>query len=218
MYNLLLKKEMKLTAMLITYLFIVFGVMVMIPGYPILVGFFFGCLGIFQTFQNGNECNDIFYTALLPVKKSDVVKAKYVFVVFIELMTALLAAVCTLVRMLFLSNYDAYVINPMQNANLFMLGYMFVIYGLFNLIFLGGFFKTAYQIGKPFVITIIAVFLWIGVTEALHHFPGLEILNTTGFESIGLQIGVFVAGIVICVVMTLLSYKKSVRNFEMIDL
>lgn len=218
MYNLLLKKEMKLTAMFITYLFIAFGAMVFIPGYPVLVGFFFVCLGIFQTFQNGRECNDIFYTALLPVRKRDVVKAKYVFVMFIEMMTFLLAAVCTLIRMIFLSNSEAYLTNPLQNANLFLLGYIFVVFGIFNFIFLGGYFKTAYQIGKPFVVALIIIFIWVGITEALHHFPGLGILNTTGFESIGLQIAVLIAGLVICAILTLISYKQSQKNFEIIDL
>ena len=48
----LLKKELRLGALLLTYLFIGFGLMAMIPGYPILCGVFFITLGIFQSFLN----------------------------------------------------------------------------------------------------------------------------------------------------------------------
>ena len=77
--NKLLKKELRLTAAPITYFFLAFALMTLIPGYPILVGGFFITLGIFYTFQMARESNDILYTALLPCKKQDVVRAKYAF-------------------------------------------------------------------------------------------------------------------------------------------
>lgn len=43
--------------------------MTMVPGYPILVGAFFVCFGVFQSFQNACVNNDILYTVLLPVKR-----------------------------------------------------------------------------------------------------------------------------------------------------
>ena len=72
--NKLLKKELRLTAAPITYFFLAFAVMTLIPGYPILVGGFFITLGIFYTFQMARESNDILYTALLSCKKQDVVR------------------------------------------------------------------------------------------------------------------------------------------------
>ena len=81
----LLKKELRLGALLLTYLFIGFGLMAMIPGYPILCGVFFITLGIFQSFLNAREANDLVYSALLPVAKADVVRGKFLFAAFIEL-------------------------------------------------------------------------------------------------------------------------------------
>ena len=78
--NALLKKELRLSALLLTYLFIGFAVMALIPGYPILCGVFFITLGIFQSFQTARETNDILFSALLPFAKRDVVKGKYLFV------------------------------------------------------------------------------------------------------------------------------------------
>ena len=61
MRNILLK-EMKLSASILSYLFILFGFMFMLPGYPILMGAFFICMGIFHSFQNAREMNDVLYT------------------------------------------------------------------------------------------------------------------------------------------------------------
>ena len=65
----LLRKEIQLAASPLSYFFIGFGLMAFVPGYPILVGSFFVCLGLFQSFQTAREANDLTYTALLPVAK-----------------------------------------------------------------------------------------------------------------------------------------------------
>ena len=81
----LLRKEIRLSSLPLTWLFISFGVMTLIPGYPILCSVFFITLGIYQSFQSAREANDILYSALLPVAKNDVVKGKYQFVMTVEL-------------------------------------------------------------------------------------------------------------------------------------
>ncbi|MDD6022240.1 MAG: ABC-2 transporter permease [Oscillospiraceae bacterium] len=214
----LLQKELKLSASVLSYLFIAFGLMAFIPGYPILVGSFFVCLGMFQSFQCTREANDITYTALLPVAKSDVVRAKYAFCIFIELCYFVLTAAVTLIRMVFLSDAAVYRQNALMNANFTYLAFVLVILGLFNIIFVGGFFKTAYKFGKPFVMFIVAAFLVVGLGETLFHIPGLSAQNAFGFTHMGLQAGMLAAGIALYVAMTVVSQNRSVRNFEKIDL
>ena len=216
--NALLKKEMRLSAMLLTYLFIGFGVMALIPGYPILCGVFFITLGIYQSFQNAREANNIVYSALLPVAKQDVVKGKYQFVMLIELCGFMIMAVMTILRMTVLADSFIYRQNVLMNANPFFLGMALLIFGLFNVIFLGGFFRTAYNIGKPFLIYIAAGFLTIGIAETLHHIPGLSALNAFGFDHFFLQISLLVCGILLYTVLTYLSYRKACRDFDKIDL
>ncbi len=216
--NALMKKEMRLSALLLTYLFIGFAFMTLLPGYPILCGAFFINLGLFQCFQSAREANDIVFSALLPVAKRDVVRGKYQFSVLIELCGFALMAVLTLVRMTVLADAAVYRQNALMNANPFYLGCALVIFGVFNMIFIGGFFRTAYVIGKPFIAYIIVNFLLIGVAEALHHFPGLDALNAFGFDHIGLQLITLLAGIIIYILLTLVSYNKSCENFDKIDL
>ena len=214
----LLRKEMRLSASKLSYFFIAFAFMTLIPGYPILCGVFFITFGIFQSFLNAREANDIVFSALLPIAKRDVVKGKLLFSVFIEMCGFCVMAVLTLVRMTVLSGSAVYRSNALMNANLFFLGAALVIFGLFNLIFVAGFFKTAYAFSKPFIAYIVVTFLIIGTAEALHHFPGLAALNAFGFDSIALQLSLLLAGALSYTLLTLLSYKLSCSRFERIDL
>ena len=214
----LLRKELRLSASPLTYWFIAFGLMFLLPGYPVLCGAFFVTLGIFQSFQNARECSDILFSALIPVAKRDVVKGKFLFVCLIELCALLLMAIVTLLRMTVLSRSPVYLSNALMNANPFALGMAFVVFGSFNLIFVRGFFKTAYRLAPPFIAYCICTFLMIGIAEAHHHIPGLGALNAFGFEHIGLQGLLLADGMLVCLCMTLTAYRLSCRDFEKIDL
>ena len=214
----LLKKEMRLSASILSYLFLGFALMALLPGYPILCGVFFITLGIFQSFQSAREANDIVYSALLPIAKRDVVKGKYLFSIFIELTGFLGMAVLTIIRMSALSDSPVYRQNALMNANPFFLGMALLIFGMFNLIFIGGFFRTAYKFAKPFVTYIIVCFLLIVVAEALHHVPGLEAINAFGFDHIVLQLTLLLGGVLIYILLTGISYHMACVSFEEIDL
>lgn len=210
-------KEMKLSANPLTYWFIIFSAMTMIPRYPILVGSFFICLGIFHTYQQIREYDDVTYTVMLPVKKRDIVTAKYLFVLFIELTAFILCTLLTIIRMKILGTAVPYATNQLMNANMAYLGYTMIVFAVFNSIFLAGFFKTTYKIGKPFFIFCVVSFIIIIMGEILHHIPDLESLNNPSNLSMP-QIVIFAIGIVVFMLCTWLSYQKAVKDFESIDL
>ena len=212
----LLNKELRLSAHILSWLFLAFSLMVLIPGYPILVGAFFVCFGIFQTFQNGRETNDVLYTVLLPVEKGDAVRARFLFVCFIQILALVCMAVLTALRMTLLGKAEPYVNNPMMNSNLVFLGYTALVFALFNGVFVGPFFKTAYKFGKPFVTFIVLAFVLIAAAETLHHIPGLEFLN--GNERLGIQSAILIVSFAVYALATLLSCRRAVRVFEKVDL
>ena len=86
-----------------------------------------------------------------------VVKGKYLFVCFVEISSFILMTISVIIRMTVLADAPAYRSNALMNANLFALGSALVIFALFNSIFVGGFFKTAYKFAKPFLSFIIPV-------------------------------------------------------------
>ena len=215
--NALLNKEIRLTASVLSYIFIISAVLTLVPGYPILCGAFFITLGLFHSFQNAREANDMVFSALLPVAKHDVVKGKLMFSVMIEMAGFTLMAVLTIVRMTVLADSDVYHDNALMNANLFFLGAALVIFGLFNLVFIGGFFKTAFKL-SPFFPYIVAAFVVVGIAESMHHIPGLEAVNAFGFDDLALQVCLLLAGVVMFVALTFISYRKSCKDFDNIDL
>ena len=214
----LLYKELKLAASPLSFFFIAAALLTFTPGYPILLGVFFTTLGIFYSFQTMRENNDIYYSLLLPVAKADVVRAKFLFTVFIELCSFLLMAIITVIRMTLMKDSAVYTANALMCANLTFLGFALLIFGFFNFIFVRGFFKTAYYLGKPFLAYCIVCLLIIFVGEAVHHIPGLEDLNAFGFDPVRLQILSLCIGLIAFAALTTLAVKDSIRRFETIDL
>lgn len=214
----LLNKEFRLATPLLTFLFLGFTAMTFIPGYPILCGAFFVCFGIFQSYQFGREDQDILYTVLLPVRKADAVRSKYAAAVVLQMLAFLLFSVFTCIRMVFLSDVYVYRTNALMGANPVFLAFVLLIFAAFNVIFIGGFFKTAYRFGKPFLSFTVAGFVGIGSAEVLHHLPGLEWVNALGFSQIGKQIPVLLAALLLYAAATAVSCKVSQHRFEKIDL
>ena len=213
----LLKKEMTLSASPLSYWFLAFAAMTMIPGYPILISGFFLCLGIFYSFQFGREANDVLYTALLPCRKGDVVRAKYAFVCLIQGTGWALSAVLTAVRMTVLSGAEVYINNQMLAATPAYLGCLLLIFSAFNGIFLGGFFKNAYRLGAPFLGFAVTAFVIVAAAEALIHVPGLESLNRISGGSPA-QWGMLLVGLIVYARVTAFSCHRSEGRFEALDL
>jgi len=155
---------------------------------------------------------------LLPIRKSDVVKGKYAAAVFIQLVAFMLCAVFTFIRMFFMSEAAVYKANFMMSANLVYLSFVLLIFAAFNVIFIGGFFKTAYALGKPFVFFIITNFIIIAIAETLHHIPSLSWLNADDFSFIGRHLIAFVTSFFVYVISTVISCKVSQKRFENTDL
>lgn len=214
----LLYKEVKLAASPLTFWFILSSLLTLVPGYPILVGTFFLTLGIFYSFQTARESSDTLYSALLPIAKKDVVRSKFLFVMMIEAAGFLVSAVCVLLRMTVFRDASAYTGNALMNANPLYLGFSLVIMGLYNLVFVSGYYKTAYKFGKPFILYAIVCFLVIMAAESLHFFPGMDAVNAFGFDHPEVQWPALAGGIVLYALFTCIAVRASVRSFERIDL
>lgn len=214
----LLNKELRLAASPLSFLFLAGGLMTMLPGYPILMGAFFVCLGIFYSFLRSREANDVLYTVLLPVPRGDCVRAKFAFTVLLQLCAFAVCAGLTAVRMTLLSKAEPYVQNALLNATPFYLAFVLLIFAAFNLWFVGGFFKTAYKIGGPFVAFSVAAFVLIAVAETMPHLPPLAFLQNPAGERLPIQFAVLLAAFALYALLTLLSLRTAVRRFEQIDL
>ena len=213
MFN-LVYKEFRLAAHPTLYIFMLLGAMVIIPSYPYSVVFLYGCLAPFITLFYGRENNDTFYTALLPVKKRDVVKAKCLLFGIAEIGQIVIAAAFALLR---------YSIMPDGNpvgieANAAYFGFGLIIFALFNLIFLTQFYKTAYKVGKAFIAAIIPAVLCIVAIEAFAHIPATAWLDSVSPDAMIRQIPILIAGVVFYIVGMIFTYHVAAKRFERVDL
>lgn len=210
----LLQKELRLAVHPSLYIFIFLGALVLVPAYPYGVVFFFAMLGIFQSMMYARETRDIYFTALLPVRKRDAVKAKLLLAAFAQLTQLLISVPFAFLRTLYMSKG-----NPVGiEANVAYYGFGLMIFGVFNLVFFTRFFKTACKAGTAFLIALIPSAICIFAMEAIVHFPGMEWLDGVSPELLLRQIPVLLAGLVIYAVAWLLAYKAGAQRFSQVDL
>lgn len=214
--NALLKKEFSLSLFPLPYLFTLLAGLMLIPNYPYFVSLFYTSLGIMFLFQYNRENHDTAYLMTLPVRKRDMVFARFIQVIAIEVLQLLVCVPVMLIRGLY-----AHLNNAVGfEANLAFLGLGAVMLGVFNLIFLPGHYKDGYRIGIPFVWSCIASFLYICAAEvslrAVPYFA--RYCDSMALSDQLHQIPILIAGLLLAGALTLIAYRISVKRFEQLDL
>ncbi|MDO5559228.1 MAG: ABC-2 transporter permease [Oscillospiraceae bacterium] len=213
----MLYKEFRLAMHPTAFLFMALAVMMLIPNYPYYVTFFYMTLAIFFICLGGRENHDIFYTMTLPVAKSSVVSARFIMAVILEITQIILALPFAILRSTFKS------VPPNQagmDANAAMFGISFVLLGLFNFVFFTKYYKDPDKVGKAFAVSSIIYFAAMLIAEACSFaIPFVhEHIDNTLSADMPYRLVILAAGIVIYAVLTLVSYKKSVKSFCALDL
>lgn len=212
----LIKKEFKLSMHPTVPIFLSFAAMLMIPNYPYYVTAFYTTLSIFFTCLTGRENNDITYSLMLPVAKKDIVKGRLLFTMIIEVIQILL-----FIPFIILNQK----INPQGNvvgtdANIAFIGFTFILYGIFNYVFFSVYYKNVLKVGKAFISSNIAIFIYIVVIEVLMHVIPFfrDYLDTNDTENVSYKLIVLFAGIILYLLISFVTYKKSSELFEKLDL
>ena len=221
-------KELKLCLPVQVPLFFLFAAMLFIPAYPYLVACFFTCNSIFYMFNQSVGNNDMLFTALLPVSKEQVVKARVRFVALIEMIMFLL-----LVPMILVNHKLVPQGNPAgTDGSLTFLAAALVLFTVFNAVFIPAFYRDEHKTGKNLLVSTIAVFVWIvlwegfmitaaaakaqvpffrWVAENLDAYPTTDTAWRTQLVALG-------AGALVYGLGTWLVSRKAVRIFEQVDL
>ena len=211
----LLYKQFRLVCHPMTLIFCLFGIMVLIPNYPYTVIFFYVMLGLFFTFLNIREQKDIYYSALLPVPKRDTVKAGCAFVVIIEVLSLVVLIPCSLLAVHLQPGKDNLVgLDP----NLALLAAGFLLYAVFNGVFLPTFYANGYKVGMAFINAVIPTTLAMGALEALPHFPALTWLDDLDAATQVRLLPVLIGSVLIYAGGMALTFRASARRYEKVDL
>ena len=212
----LLYKEFKLALHPSIFIYLLFGMLLLIPSWLYFIAFGYIYIAFFNTFTIGRANQDIFFTVSLPIPKRDMVRARILSITIIELLQIGFA-----VPFVFLNNK----IYPAGNmigidVNFAFLGCVFIMYAIFNAIFFPMFFKTAYKAGIPIFLGVLVSSLFaVAVEFGVQIVPVLKTsLDTLNAGYLANQLYVLIAGIVIFALATWLAGKKSAKNFEKVDL
>lgn len=215
----LLYKEFMLSLNPLYFVFILMGAMMMIPEYNYYVLFIYTAMVVVNNiFTTGKVNKDIEYTAMLPISKKDVVKARFLSIALYQLVNIASAAVFAVIANILYGNGT----NPGGiDRNVAFFGFAFIMMGVFNIAYLPAFYKTANKMLRSIVFGMIALVVCISIFETVSQYvysPVGAYLDSSTAQGMLMQIPVLVAGIIIYAVLNVAAYRISAKRFERLDL
>ena len=208
----LLRKELRLALHPTSFIFLLLSSMLLIPNYPYYIIFFYTCLGTFFLCLNGRENHDIYYTLLLPVRKRQLVQARILTIVLIQLAQVLLAIPFAFLR----SGLIAQPNEAGMEANTALFGVALLLLGVFNLAFFTRYYRNTDKVGVPFVWGLIAFLVVMIAAESMTFaVPYVrDNLDTGDPTALPVKLVILAVGAAAYCLLTLLAYRRSARTFE----
>ena len=212
----LIYKEFKLSIHPLFSLVPLLSALILIPHwlYFIAMSYVF-FITISNIFTSSNAQRDIEFSVMLPVKKEDIVKSRFISIMFVELVqiaTAIIFAVL---------NYYLYPDgNMFMEPNAAFFGFVLIMYALFNAIFLPMFYKTGHKVGLPAILaTLIAIIFAAIVEVSVLLIPALNMaFDSRNSDMLIYKLILLGLGIVIYFATGIIAYKVSAKRFEAIDI
>lgn len=227
----LLYKEFKLAMHPICYVFIaLFPFMMLIPGYPIAIGFIYilSCYPIlFLGANKGQQSNDLLYSTLLPVRKKDIVLARICTVAIMQFAFIALSACLLPLAFLFQSmmaagaSEDADAMKNIAHAGFDLPSFVLVVaivlvgFAIADLIFFPIYYKKGKSIVMSTLFTILGFVIYLGLfTIGLPYIIGVEKANAV---PLWLQFIALAGSLLIYAFIHIFVYKISAKRLEKVD-
>lgn len=212
----LLVKEFRLSMHPTVAIFMALSCLLVIPNYPYYITFFYTGLGIFFTCLSGRENRDVYYSATLPVRKADVVTARFAFVVIVEAVQLLLAIPFAVIRQRL--PLPGNLVG--MDANVAFFGLSLVMLGLFNLSFFRVYYRDVKRVGAAFALASTVMGVFIMAAETCDHAVTFfrDELDTPDPRFLPAKLAVLGAGLLAFIALTAVAYRRSVRDFAAQDL
>lgn len=209
----LIYKEFKLSVHPMYLIFpIVLGGLMMIPQWIFfLVPLYFCFISVPNLLSQYKANNDLSFSAMLPVDKNSVVKARVITFAILELLHVFWAVIFAIIRKK-VYQYP----NFAFDTNLAYFGLIILMFGIFNLVLFPIYFKTAYKFGPAVIFSTIAAIVFAGIAEVLV----MIVPKVTYWMEVDttIQLLTFISGIILFLAFTWLSSRISVKYYKKIDL
>lgn len=216
----LLLKELRLNVHPATYAMVALGALALIPSWMYGAIFVYGILAAFFNGINAREMRDLDYTFALPVSRAAMVRTRVSVMVMVEAAMLAIMTVCIALRGPLGIDGVAAAQGPVGTAaNLYLVGFGLMVFGLFNAVFYPLYYRNPQKVGIPFLVASIPAAVAIFAVEMLPCLPvaGFAALGAPGFGGMGQQLAVLGAGILAFALLTLLGAALAVRVFSTFD-
>lgn len=222
----LLYKELKLAMHPVCYVFLfLFPFMILIPSYPIGVGFIYLLASypiLFLGANKGQQSNDLLFSTLLPVRKKDIVLARILTVVSMQVVFIALMSILSPVSGLFQVRIADEAGNgpsiPGLGLNAYVSVVAFAVVGLAiaDLIFFAIYYKRGKSIVASTLLSILGFAAWIVVFTLILPYAVNGYMDFFG-RSWGLQFAVLGVALLLSFLLHFASYKISSKQLEQVD-
>lgn len=217
MYNLVMK-DLKLGIGPLFFIMpVILGALMLIPGWLYFIVILYFCwITIPNMFGQFRAQNDLVFTSMMPVTKKDIVKARVLVVVIMELLHIVMAMIFGIFNILLYPNLTQVFFVPHMG----FWGLCFVMLAIFNVIFIPMYYKTAYKYGGAATASITAAMLFAGVAQwiGVQSSYVSDIFNGTGADRMTLQASILIAGIAVFIALTMLAYRIAVKRFLKVEI
>ena len=210
----LLYKEFKLAINPLFYFVPLFSALILIPQWLYFIALLYFCfMAAPNIFTLSKTYNEVGFSVTQPVMRRDIVKARLLSLVVLELLQILVAAICVAIKLTVMTTPNYIFLD----GNLAFLGLSFVMFGLFNIVLLPMFYKTAYKIALPTIIATAAAVAFAAAVElGILYVPFTRFLD--GMQTTNAHVLTLLVGIAVFAGLNIAAYRLSAARFETIDL
>lgn len=225
----LLYKEFRLAMHPLCYVFaLVFPLMLLIPNFPLFIGTLYiipGFTILFLGANKGKQSNDLFYSALLPIRKKDIVFARMMSVMAMEIMALVMMGIMYPLKLVIEAAMGP--TSPFTTQGIIS-GFAFALigYAFVNAVYFLMFYKSGRSITAPTLIATFGYVIYILIFTSI--LPAVDPTNNEplipGFfhAFIDIDIGIQVVYLIVALILYLTAnyfvYKKASQELERADL
>jgi hypothetical protein len=222
----LIRKELKLSLNPQVIIFSLLSALVVIPDWPSVVAFLYPLAGISTIFPRALADQDIQYTAMLPIRKGDVVKSKWLLVMLIELASLVLSIPFALVKNLVIipqqiaqaTEADAMTVSYAISTAPCFSTYAFILLGfaIYNLVLFPWYYRNPAKVNWPQTISLFIGMIMMGIGAAVQGLvPMFHAYTTEGWIAQMVSLGI---GILAFAGLSILGEKLAEKHFDKVDL
>lgn len=221
----LLRKELTLCTNPQVIIFCLFSCLVAIPSWPSVVAFVYVFSGIATIFPRALADQDLQYTAMLPIRKGDVVKGKTALISVLELSSLIFSIPFALIK-IYLADPQTIAGDPAGEVytlavepTMSVYGFVFLAFGVYNAVMLPWYYRNPAKVNWPLLWSMLIGFLVLGLGAGAKALIYFKLGGDTGSLTYYLvEGGVLLAGFIFFVFLTIFGEKRAEKKFDKVDL